>query len=286
MCAVAAVVHQPLHQTTLHQTTRYQTTGFLIMEKLQSQVLLARRRLATQQFMDCLTWALPALMLVAALAVATPKVWVLGFEPQQSLDWVLWWSGSCAVAAFAFAGLWVWAVRRKPFEAAVEIDRRFGLRERISSAWSLGDQERETEVGRALVGDASRRIERIDVREQFRVRMGWPVLLTVLPIAAIVLLTTLVDDAVAKPGNTPADTPEVKKQVKKSAESLKKKIEERRKQATKEGLKDAAHLFKKLEEGADKLAAKSDVDRKQAMVQFFVGGTRMLHLDVAPLRKR
>ena len=68
--------------------------------------------------------------------------------------------------------------------AAVEVDRRFGLKERVSSALMLPDDARQTEIGQALINDASRRAEMIVVSERFPVTTGWKSLLPVLPVAA------------------------------------------------------------------------------------------------------
>jgi DNA repair exonuclease SbcCD ATPase subunit len=57
----------------------------------------------------------------------------------------------------------------------------------------------------------------------------------------------------------------VKKQVKESAEALQKKLAERQKEAREQGLKEAEDIFKKLERSTRDLA-KSDTDRKQALV--------------------
>ena len=48
----------------------------------------------------------------------------------------------------------------------------FGLRERVSSSLSLAQAERETHAGQALVADALHRVNRLDVAQQFPLRLG------------------------------------------------------------------------------------------------------------------
>ena len=64
--------------------------------------------------------------------------------------------------------------RRTALDAAIEIDRRFDLRERVASSLSLSEAERDTDAGQALVKDAVRAASRIDVGDKFRVRFSRP----------------------------------------------------------------------------------------------------------------
>ena len=68
---------------------------------------------------------------------------------------------------------WTHLRRADAMEAAIEIDRRYGLRERVSSTYALRPEERETEIGQALVRDAQNRVERIEVREHFPLSASW-----------------------------------------------------------------------------------------------------------------
>ena len=67
---------------------------------------------------------------------------------------------------------WTIISNRSPLDAAIEIDRRFDLRERIASSLSLSPDEQSSEAGRAVVNDALRAVGRIDVDDKFRVRLG------------------------------------------------------------------------------------------------------------------
>jgi hypothetical protein len=238
------------------------------MEKLHRQVLRARRRLILQQFFRIIGWWLLLALLVAAAAVAVPKIWVMGFSTQASTIWLWSWLGGTAAVATLLAMFCAWWARRNVLEAAIEIDQRFALRERVSSSLALGPQERESEAGQALIGDASRRIQRIAVSDKFRVRPTWRLLLPLLPAVVLVVLVLWVNDA--KQGKSAVASPvqrDVKKQIETTAKKLKEKIAERKKKAEEDGLAVASGLFDRLEEGVEGLTKKEDVERKDASIK-------------------
>ena len=129
------------------------------MEEIRRQVALARRRLVMQQFLGILPWSLLIALGVAVIGLAIPKICIIDVN---SNTWLASWLGGGVAAGFMFAIGWTLAVRRQAIDAAIEMDRRFGLKERVSSVLSLRDDELETEAGRALLRDASRRVESLD----------------------------------------------------------------------------------------------------------------------------
>jgi hypothetical protein len=166
----------------------------------------------------------------------------------------------------AATGWTIWR-RQSAIEAAIEIDRRFGLKERVSSSLALSAAERESEAGQALVSDAIGRIDKLDVSERFVVRPDRWSLLPLVPAAIAFALALFVGDKGAESIVAAKTANEQSQQVKKSTQTLEKKLEERRRDARKQGLEDAADLFKKLEQGTKDLAEKNDLDRKQALVK-------------------
>ncbi len=232
------------------------------MDALKQQVQIAYRRLLIQRFFAVVGWSLFGTLLVAAAAIAVVK-----YVPTE-LDTVAWsaaWIGGAIVAGLVIGAVWTYVTRQNQLEAAIEIDRRFNLKERVSSTLALGESELETPAGRALVSDAVRRVERLDIGSQFGVGLTRRILLPLLPAALAIGLifvsdpTRPVDEASAKIDDIDA------KKIQESTEPLRKKMEEQKRQAADKGLKDAADLFKKLEEGTHELTKKDDVNRKQAL---------------------
>ncbi len=235
------------------------------MDEIKRQVRVARRRLITQKFLAIGAWSLFVTLLLAAIGLAIPKIWVLPIDPQI---WLWSWVGGSLALGLLVAAIWTYALRASFLEAAIEIDRRFQLKERVSSALSLHPDESESEIGQALIGDAIRRVERIDVRENFPVKTTWRALLPLAPAAAIFVLVLLVPDATPnKPAQAATELTAEAQRVSRSTKELKKRLARAEKKAQEKGLEDTDLIFKQLQQGLEELADKSDVDRKDAMVK-------------------
>lgn len=233
------------------------------MDEIKRQVKRAQWRLNFNQFLTMVSWSMFASLLVGVIGLAIPKIWVL------QIDAVVWqwsWIAGSAAVGLIVASVWTYLARRSAIEAAIELDRRFGLRERVSSTLSLAPQELDSEVGRALVNDASRRVERIDVRDQFKVQPSWRLVLPVVSAIAIVGITLLPNAALKQATASTTPPTESQKVVKAAAEKLKQKLRDTQKKAEELGLKDA-ELLKQIDREVDKLTAKDGLDRKDAMIK-------------------
>ena len=229
------------------------------MEELKRQVRTAQRRLGVQRFVGVLGWYCFIGLLTALVLIALDKFWPIGIEP-----WI--WPAGGLAAGIAAAIFWSIARGRGPVDAAIEIDRRFGLKERVSSTLAMSDEQRNSAVGEAVIRDAVRRVERVDVPDRFPISPGKQLLLPLLPAIGVALVWWLVGSAVVE-NPAGADTTAIKKQISQSSDSLKRKLIEQRKRAKEEGLKDAQMLFQKLQEETENLAATSEGDRKKALVK-------------------
>jgi hypothetical protein len=235
------------------------------MDVLQLQVRRARRRLVLEQFISIVTWSLFVTLLVAVVGVAIPKIWVLAVD---SRVWMWSWIGGAIGAGLFTAMIWTYCVRRSSLEAAIEIDRRFGLKERVSSTLALGPEERETEIGKALVSDTARRVERIEVKEKFRLSPTWRNALPALP-AIIVALLAILPNAVMK--KTQAST-ELTQQQQKAVNKKLVKIQQQILQQQQEKKTDDTKLedgeFKQeLAKKLNELMKNENADRKETMIK-------------------
>ncbi len=235
------------------------------MEEIKRQVTRAQWRLNFQQILAWLPWTLFVSLFVAAIGVAIPKIWVVNADP--NVWFYSWLAGS--VAAGLFAGLiFAYVHRRGALEAAIELDRRFGLKERVSTTFALSPAERESEIGQALVKDAIRRVERVEVAEQFPVQLRRPALLPAVPILIIIGLFFLQNSqpTVATATNA-TNAAQVKKSIERLAEKLKATANKTQsKEKDDEALKDAKELqqvSKKLED----LLKKPPTDQKDALIK-------------------
>ncbi|EMI16667.1 putative membrane protein [Rhodopirellula maiorica SM1] len=234
------------------------------MNQIESRVVSARRRLIFAQFGRNLCWTLFAAILVAVIAIAMPAIAVM------EVDFSLWtnaWLIAAGVLAVLAAAVHAIATAPSKQAVAAEVDRRFGLRERLSSSISLDADSRNSDFGLALVNDAEEKAAKIELAEKFSLqptRLGW-LPISLIPVLVIVL--ALLEPAVnTNAGSTPKiDIAEVT-QVKAAATQLKKRIQQQKRKASAEGLKEAEELFEKMEADLDKIAKRENMDRKEAMI--------------------
>ena len=233
------------------------------MEEIKRQVGRAQRRLVLEQFLRVCGWSLFASLLIAAIGLAIPRIWALNIE-QRVWDWS--WIGGGLGAGLVMAWIWTWLIRRSKLDAAIEIDRRFGLKERVSSTLSLSPDELSSDVGKALMTDAIRRVERIDVREQFSVSPTWRTLLPLAPAIGVVVLALLPIAVIKQAGASSEQPAEIKKQIKTATQKLLEKVRDQQKKAEELGLKDS-DVLKEVNRELDKLANKDTADRKDALLK-------------------
>lgn len=234
------------------------------MNRIESQVRTARRRLILGIFGRAICVALFAALIVATIAVAVPGIRAINVDVQT---WNLAWIIGCV--STAFLGAMVYCLVKAPDteRVALEVDRRFGLNERLSSSLSMTVEDRESDFGIAVVDDATRRADKLRIADEFRFepnKLSW-LPLSIAPILAIVLL--LVQPAqnsdASKDPNVDAA---VAAQVQKAALQLKKRIEQQKRKADAKGLKDARDLFEKMETDLNQITEKKTMDRKEAMI--------------------
>lgn len=235
------------------------------MEELRTQVRRARRRLILQQFLTSSVWWLFAALLIAVLGVAATKIWVLPVDGQV---WTWAWFGGAAAVGLIGAAFWTFVVRRGEMDAAIEIDRRFGFKERVSSTLSLAPEEQSSEIGQALVSDATRRVSRVDIGERFPFQANWRMLLPLIPAAAVLGIALFIPDAMQKEAAASATTKAELETQKERQENLRKRLLKQREQLEKKGLKDAEALFKQIDESLGDVDANKDgVSKKKALVE-------------------
>lgn len=233
------------------------------MDQILEQVKRARRRLGWELFLNRLVRCWFVGFILSLVAIAAPKLFTIENLPAH---WSLM-SGLVGLGGgLLVAGIWTLLRGRSELDAAVEIDSRYGLRERVASSLSLSTEDAETPAGQALLADALRAVRRIDVDERFRIRLHERAWLPLVPALLAFLLATLVDNRQAQSSIDPRSKA-TQEQQENAAKELRKRMEERRKQAAKKGLKDAEGLFRELEKQTEKMAEATKGDHKKALVK-------------------
>ncbi|QEL17312.1 hypothetical protein [Limnoglobus roseus] len=128
-----------------------------------------RRRLFGDRLLHAVGVGLSA-GLAVGLVWLLAEPWLLAAPPDGLRWWVL--SSAAGLGLIAGAG-WAFVGRPTREAAALELDRRFDLRERVTTALGLQPDERETSAGQALLTDASAKVEGIRVGEKFPIRPRW-----------------------------------------------------------------------------------------------------------------
>jgi hypothetical protein len=173
---------------------------------LERQVRKVRRRLFLQHLVNGLIFAwLGACAVFAAWWLAKP--YALGASAQLWMDWAV--GGIAFVVSTVIAV--VLAARRTPppVTAALSLDERFQLRERVTTSLTLPAEVHATPAGQALLSDTEAKITSLDVGSRFPVRFGWKSALIPAALASLVLLGIFYDPVIktAQGGATTTATP-------------------------------------------------------------------------------
>src|SRR5436309_7262597 len=131
------------------------------MAELEKQVRRVMRRLNFQRYVEILVWCWVGALTLALCWIVGEKIWHPVIEP--------WWvtvAGSLGLGMLVAGMIWFFT-RPSRVEAALAMDQAFGLKERVSTTLTLPSELRETSAGIALICDATKRIESLDVSEKF-----------------------------------------------------------------------------------------------------------------------
>jgi myosin heavy subunit len=234
------------------------------MNQIEKRVQSARRRLVLGIFGRAVAVTAFAALLIATVACSVPAFRVVEFGYST---WAISWVAGTLVAAVAAAALYAWYRAPSTSDTALEVDRRFGLRERLASAMSLPQPSRDSAFGIALTQDADRRAAQIEIADRFALkptRVAW-LPLAIVPLLAIVLLLVKPATTIQAGSEIKVDPIEVR-QVKTVAKQLQKRLAQQKRKAEAEGLTEAKEMLEKIEADLDKLANRKDLDRKEAMI--------------------
>ena len=234
------------------------------MDQILAQVSRVRRRLWVELFLNRVLACLFVTLTCAVVAMGLPKLVAI---PGLPTNWTLWCGIVGLVAGIVAALAWTLVRGMSTLEAAMELDSRFELRERVSSSLALTPDDAATPAGQALLSDAARAIERVEVGTRFGITLPRRKWLPVLTTAFAFLLLSLLDNPVAQSSVDPHAAQHAKEQRENVSKNLRKRLVERKKQAAEKGLKEAAGLFEQLEKETEKLRKNPEADQKRSLVK-------------------
>lgn len=218
---------------------------------LQRQLTRVSRRLFFQTLLDSTIWAC-----VAALFVATLWFFIQPNLLEKAAPW-LRWAVAGGIAGVALLTAVIWTIVKAPSRlvAALSLDERFELKERVTTSLTLGGGMEHTPAGRALLADVNQRIDKLDVSSRFPLKMSWTA--SLVPACALLLVAvaffyepTRIQANLAKGKDKLAEAPA-------NAQALEQKMKDlSRKNADKErpeGIKKSEDI-EKLEAELEKIA--------------------------------
>ncbi len=235
------------------------------VRELDKPIGRVRRRLRGQRFLASLVWSLAGALALATVVLAVERLGGVAIPGPA------WWPFAAGLA-LAVAVSVVLAITRgpNPTDAAVALDRAFGLNERLSTAITLPEELRETPAGQALIADAIRHVNDLDVASRFGLTLPKRAWIPLIPlaIAGMVLIGPEWSKRVAaarSPDVAAAETE--KKAVTKQGTALARKAAERRQGMDKEKFAEAERLLAQVEKAANDLAKAPPAKKDQAMVE-------------------
>ena len=232
-------------------------------EAVLSKVRQTQRRLNLKHFLTALVWSLTAALTACCVLVLADRfVPVATALPGVPLLGLL--GGMLAFGVAAGAAV-AWTTRHSAFDAALVLDRACGLKERVSTMMSVGD---EGPAVAALREDVERRTADVSVGERVPVtlpRFGWMPAVPSAVLAALLLVGPIDWIGVAQADRV---GPEEKALVEEQIKLLQKKLEEKKEKtpdaATDEKL---AELTAELEKIAKDLDAGKEIGVKDAVLK-------------------
>ena len=235
------------------------------MDSINRQISRARRLLWTQTILNISSWCMIVAFSICFLGLLAPKIWYLNYSFES---WSRVWLVGGTLAAAITACIISLFYRPSAMRSAVEIDRRFGLRERISSALQLDVVEKESPVGLALLNDAATKVERIEVRDHFPIRSAPQTPWIALPFLSCLALFWVPDAELPQLNNISDATSERLNNIKNQTKPILEMIKKKREDAEEKGLQEAADAFKKIEKKLEDFQKSSTVDSKKMLSDF------------------
>ncbi|MCI0455938.1 MAG: hypothetical protein L0Z62_03025 [Gemmataceae bacterium] len=151
------------------------------LTSVEHQVRRAGRRLFVQALLDRLVWCWAGALGFAVVWFLLQPLLLSGAE-----EWVRWAvGGAAAIVATGLAVALTCLTAPTRLGAALELDRRFQLRERVTTLLSLGAGQEDCPAARALLDDVTRHVSGKDVPARFPLRLSWSAV--AVPVAAVVL---------------------------------------------------------------------------------------------------
>jgi hypothetical protein len=231
------------------------------LRELEKPVARVFRRLRFQRFVSAGVWSWTGSMVIVAIVLAVFKVLN---RPLPCAEWVPF-----AVAAgvgFVIAALVAVFSGPSRLDAAVAVDRAYKLNERISTALTLPVDLRESPVGRALIADAIRKLDQVDVTSAFGPRLPRRAWVMAIP-AGLAVATLFVPSWVSSTVQARTMAKLDPAAIAKKTEALTRKIASQREKIDKEKFPEAEKLLAQIEKKSEELGKAPPSQKDKLLVE-------------------
>jgi len=216
------------------------------------------RRLFLQLFLNRLVWCW-----TVALSLALAWFLLQPFFFEKAAEWVRWSvAGGLLAIATLVTGLLAALAAPSKVTAALELDDKFGLKERVTTSMLLTPEQQATPAGKALLDDVHERIGTLNIAQGFPVRMNWTA--SLIPACALILALVAVFYEPAQTAATANPLDELKAapvnvvEINQKMNQLRKKTRERSPDDP-----EPSEEIKRIEAELDKIASRPRDNREQ-----------------------
>lgn len=222
----------------------------------------ARRRLNARHFLRTFVSSLTLSFAAGTLVLLVARLVSLPIETWMVL------TGSLVLGLIA-ALPWAWRTRHDDLSAALALDHAFGLKERVSTLFALGDVAAAHPAAVALAEDVEKRTSGMEVGE--RIPVAWPrrAWLPTVPLAAMIAVGVLVGPAPwFQQASAKAPSQEERERVVEQATILEKRLAERKQELEDSKLdEELAALATKIEKATKDIASDKKLSTKEAVLK-------------------
>ena len=234
------------------------------MREFDKPIGRAWRRMRMQRFLSALIWCWAFGLAVVAGLIAFEKFSTRTIPGPDWLPFAI--AGGAGLFVAALIALFTGPSR---VDAAIAIDRRFDLNDRLATTLTLPEELRETSAGRALIADTVKHVSDLAIGEKFGLAMPKRAWIPLIPAAVAVglMFVSYLPKTQAGTSNKPLATLD-KEVTAKQLKTIAKSFAEKKKDAEAQNLSaETQKIIAEIQEAAEKLAKSPPSEKDKVLVE-------------------
>ncbi len=234
------------------------------MREFDKAIGRAWRRMRMQRFLTALVWCWGAGLAIVAGVIAYEKIADKNLPGASWIPFAV--AGGIGLVASALIAIFTGPSR---VDAAVAIDRLFGLNDRLATTLTLPADLRETQAGQALIADTLKHVGGLDIGSKFGLVMPRKAWIPLLPAMLAVGLMFVPEWANTQASMSSKKSETLDKEVAaKQMKTIAKSFAEKKKEAEAQQLSaETQKLMAEIQKATEKLAKSPPAEKDKAMVE-------------------